>query len=295
MKDLAATFFVSLAFDFGRYALVACAVFATFWLWLGDRLHHRWLRPRAPETASMVREIRASVRTVLIFAVLGTVVVFGRRAGVFRIYLDPHRHGIPYLLATPLILIVLQDTYFYFMHRAMHHRWLYHAVHHEHHISRHTSPFTAYAFSPAEALAHGLFVPLVTLVLPAHVIAVFVFLAFMIVRNVLGHLAIELYPRGFVAHRLGAMHTTTTHHALHHLRPHTNFGLYFTWWDRALGTTDPTYERRFAEVTAPRGTAVEIATPASPVARLPLHRSALLATPSPSRLRCPAPAPTARP
>ena len=68
----------------------------------------------------------------------------------------------------------------------------------------------------------------------------------------LGHLAIELYSPGFVTSRLGRAHTTTTHHALHHARPGQNFGLYFTFWDRALGTTDPTYEARF-EAAAGRG------------------------------------------
>jgi sterol desaturase/sphingolipid hydroxylase (fatty acid hydroxylase superfamily) len=28
----------------------------------------------------------------------------------------------------------------------------------------------------------------------------------------------------------------------------TNYGLYFTWWDRAMGTTDRTYEETFDAV-----------------------------------------------
>ena len=151
-------------------------------------------------------------------------------------------------MGTIALLLVLQDAYFYWTHRAMHHRRLFRAVHHVHHLSRTPSPWAAYAFAPAEALVHAAFVPLVTLVVPVHELALFAFLAIMIARNVLGHLGVELLPAGALR-RIG-WSTTTTHHALHHHRPHGNYGLYFTWWDRLCGTTDPSYEATFATVTS---------------------------------------------
>lgn len=251
MNDVLARLWVSLAVDVGRYVLVAGPVFFVFWGLLGERLRSRWLRPGPPERAEMTREIKASMRTVVLFALVGVGVYVATKAGVLRVYTDVGRYGWAYLAVTPLVLIVLQDAYFYFTHRAMHHRLLFRAVHLEHHLSRHTTPFTSYAFSPVEALVHAAFVPLVTLVMPAHELALFVFLLFMVIRNVLGHLGIELYPAGFVTSRFFGVHTTTTHHALHHQRPNTNYGLYFTLWDRLLGTTDPTYEERFARATRP--------------------------------------------
>jgi sterol desaturase/sphingolipid hydroxylase (fatty acid hydroxylase superfamily) len=61
--------------------------------------------------------------------------------------------------------------------------------------------------------------------------------------------------------------TTVTHHDLHHARAGTNYGLWFTWWDRMMGTEDPTYYARFAEVIARRRGTVAQAEPkqASPV------------------------------
>jgi lathosterol oxidase len=253
MADLSRAFLVTLFFDAARYALVAIPAFAVFWIWRGEHLRARWLRPTPPDAAQSRRELLASLRTIVIFACVGTAVVAGRRAGVLRIYEDPREHGIAWLIATPFVLALLQDAYFYATHRAMHHPLLFRRVHLEHHLSRHTSPLTAYAFSPIEALVHAAFVPIVTLVMPAHQLAVFAFLAFMIVRNVVGHLGIEVFPRGFLATPLGALSTTTTHHALHHQRPGTGFGLYLTLWDRAFGTMDPTYDRRFAEVTEHAG------------------------------------------
>lgn len=253
MPDLAHAFLVTLAFDGGRYALAAIPAFVVFWIWRGERLRARWLRPSRPDAGSMRREILASLRTIVIFACVGTAVVAARSAGVLRIYTDPREHGLAWLIATPIVLALLHDAYFYATHRAMHHPLLYRRVHREHHLSRHTSPFTAYAFSPIEALVHAAFVPLVTLFVPTHVLAMFAFLAFMIVRNVIGHLGIEVFPAGFLGSPLGALSTTTTHHALHHLRPGAGFGLYLTIWDRVFGTMDPTYEQRFAEVTERAG------------------------------------------
>ena len=254
MRELVTVFLVSLSIDFGRYAVAAVPAFVVIWVLLPERLRARWLRPTPPDARSSRRELLASMRTVVIFALVGTGMFFGKRAGVFRVYDDVSSHGLAWACVTPFVLAFLQDAYFYFTHRLMHHRLLFRAVHLEHHRSRHTSPFTAYAFSPIEALVHAAFVPLVTLVVPTHEVALFVFLGFMIVRNVLGHAGVEIHRAAFPESRVGRELTTPTHHALHHLRPGTNFGLYLTLWDRLLATTDPTYEARFAEVTRPSET-----------------------------------------
>ena len=41
--------------------------------------------------------------------------------------------------------------------------------------------------------------------------------------------------------------TTVTHHDLHHAQAGWNYGLYFTWWDRMMGTEHPRYYEKFAE------------------------------------------------
>jgi sterol desaturase/sphingolipid hydroxylase (fatty acid hydroxylase superfamily) len=55
--------------------------------------------------------------------------------------------------------------------------------------------------------------------------------------------------------------TTVTHHDLHHAHAGTNFGLYFTFWDRIMGTEDPNYERAFALASGPHSTDERIAEP----------------------------------
>jgi len=61
---------------------------------------------------------------------------------------------------------------------------------------------------------------------------------------------VELYPAGWVDNRWTRWWNTTTHHDLHHSSGNTNFGLYFTWWDRWMGTEHPRYREEFRKVTA---------------------------------------------
>jgi sterol desaturase/sphingolipid hydroxylase (fatty acid hydroxylase superfamily) len=85
-----------------------------------------------------------------------------------------------------------------------------------HHRSTNPSPWAAYSFHPVEAVVEaGIFVVIV-FTIPAHGLALFAFLLYMIVRNVLGHLGIEFLPKNFLHNHWLRWHTTTTHHDLHH-------------------------------------------------------------------------------
>jgi Delta7-sterol 5-desaturase len=241
-----------LAFDTGRYVITASIAFGVFWVWRWEALAHRHIQPRRPSRKAILREIKYSASTVFVFAGVGVLVLHLDRAGITRKYTQVSDHGVPYLVASVVIAIVLHDAYFYWTHRAMHHPVLYKYFHRVHHLSTNPSPWAAYAFSPLEALVSALVVPAILLVLPMHELAVFSFLGFMIVMNVLGHLGIELYPRWFARSRWTRWLSTTTHHNLHHRDFHGNYGLYFTWWDRWMGTQQTHYQDTFEEVTRPR-------------------------------------------
>jgi len=247
-----------LTIDFLRYALTAGAVWLLVGPLLGRRLAGRRILQAACRPGQLRREFVYSLSTVVIFAANGVLVWLLAANGTVEIYTDVAKRGWAWWWASVALIIIAHDAYFYWTHRAMHHPALFRRVHRVHHLSHNPSPWAAYAFAPAEALVHALFVPLCLLVMPIHQYALFAFLAFMIVRNVLGHLGIELFPAWFVHRRISRWSTTTTHHGLHHARVRTNFGLYFTWWDRAMGTTDPTYEAAFAALLGADQLRVEV-------------------------------------
>jgi sterol desaturase/sphingolipid hydroxylase (fatty acid hydroxylase superfamily) len=71
----------------------------------------------------------------------------------------------------------------------------------------------------------------------------------MIVYNVYGHLGYELYPKGFHKTRIGRWINTSVNHNQHHQYFTGNYGLYFLFWDRILGTIRSDYDGRFEEAT----------------------------------------------
>ena len=167
-----------------------------------------------------------------------------RHHGVFTLYPDFETAGIGYLAISLAAIIVAHDAYFYWTHRLMHHPRLFRYFHRTHHRSVTPTPFAAYAFDIPEALLMALFTPLWLLLVPMHALGLFLFMAFMIVRNVMGHAGVELMPRALADSRWFGWINATTHHDLHHSSFHHNYGLYFTWWDRLMGTEHPAYREQ---------------------------------------------------
>lgn len=237
------------AVDGLRYAIPASIAFGVFWVWKWEALAHRRIQARRPSRKAFAREIRYSMLTTLIFAGVGWSIWHLQQAGIVEVYADVAERGWPYWFASIAIAIVIHDAYFYWTHRAMHHPRLFRAVHRVHHLSTSPSPWAAYAFGPLEAFVAALVLPVVLLVMPMHRFAVFTFLIYMIVMNVIGHLGIELYPKWFARSRWTRWMSTSTHHNLHHRDFEGNYGLYFTWWDRLMKTQHAQYQETFARVT----------------------------------------------
>lgn len=246
---------VVLLVDVLRYAIPVSLAFTIFWVWKWDALEHRRIQKRRPSRNAFHREILYSLSTILIFTAIGVATQDLHRAGALRLYDDVSTYGWAYWVASIGAAILIHDAYFYWTHRAMHHPKLFARFHRVHHLSTSPSPWASYSFAPLEAVVEGMVVPLTLLVMPMHQLAVFVFLVYMIAINVLSHLGIELFPRSFTRSRWTRWLVTSTHHNLHHRDFHGNYGLYFTWWDRLLGTQHAQYHETFAALTgAPANT-----------------------------------------
>jgi sterol desaturase/sphingolipid hydroxylase (fatty acid hydroxylase superfamily) len=118
----------------------------------------------------------------------------------------------------------------------MHNPKVFRKIHKVHHDSLVPSPWTAFSFHPWESLLEAIVVPVILLFLPVHPIVIGVYLIFMTLSSVINHLDIEIYPKVFMKSRLGKMFIGATHHHFHHAEFKTNFGLYFTFWDRFMNT-----------------------------------------------------------
>jgi sterol desaturase/sphingolipid hydroxylase (fatty acid hydroxylase superfamily) len=158
-------------------------------------------------------------------------------------------HGWTWYWVSIVVTIFLHDTYFYWTHRLMHHPRLFPIFHRVHHLSHNPSPWAAYAFNPAEAFVQAGILPLTALLMPIHPLAFATFMMWEITRNILGHCGYEFHPRWLMKTPL-KFFLTPTHHTMHHETMRGNYGIYFNFWDRLMGTNHPHYEARFMEVTS---------------------------------------------
>src|SRR5690242_18814895 len=129
MSELLRTYLDALpgmwAMDTARYGVAAAlmaGIVAVFWR---RGLARRKLQARQATGRDVRREILASLRAALIFALMGTIVVVGVRHGWLTIYTDFIAAGPLYLALSLAVMLVAHDAYFYWMHRAMHHRRLF--------------------------------------------------------------------------------------------------------------------------------------------------------------------------
>jgi len=247
-------FMANFVADGWRYFGTGLVLWGLLHVALRRRLAHR-LIAGWPTWRDLRRELAYSVSSLLVLTAANCAVLAGMVSGWFDAYEDPLKHGWPWLLASLPLLIVWHDTYFYWTHRLLHTRWLLRHVHGVHHRSREPSPWTAFSFHPLEILLQTGIVPITLAVVPVSQTVLLIFTIHYMVRSAHGHAAVETMPRGFARHWLGRHFATTTHHHLHHEMPTGNYSLWFTWWDRWMGTERPEYHARFDQATRPRALA----------------------------------------
>ena len=240
-------------FDFSRYAIAAGTMFAVlllFRVWAENRR----IQEKRARRSDYAREIFSSFRTVFFFGITTLATLALRELGIIRFTLQEFPLWLALFQAA--IMILVHDAYFYWSHRAMHSKRLFRATHLHHHKSRVPTPFTAYSFSIWEAIIEAAYVPLFLLVTSlmgfAYTgLALLLFIWIQISRNVMQHAGVEIHPAGWVDTKWLDWISTTTHHDLHHSGGNHNFGFYFTWWDRWMGTEHPQYKERFRAVAKP--------------------------------------------
>jgi sterol desaturase/sphingolipid hydroxylase (fatty acid hydroxylase superfamily) len=164
-------------------------------------------------------------------------------------YKDTSQHGWIYFWAAFPLMLLMHDTYFYWMHRVIHHPRLFKLVHLVHHRSMNPSPWAAYAFHPLEAFFESLIFVIFLFTIPITSWHLLIFFVISLLYNVYGHLGYELYPAGFNKHWLGKWLNTSVSHNLHHHYFKGNYGLYFLFWDRMMGTLRKDTDEAYGEVT----------------------------------------------
>ncbi len=187
------------------------------------------------------RELWYSFLTVIVFGLVNAALFGWEWFEHSRMYFDFAAYPGWWLWLSIPAMLLLHDTLFYWLHRAMHTRWLYGVMHSVHHDSVHPTAFAAYSFHPSEAIGEALIVVAIIYIIPVHPLAFLIFQTISTAYNVYGHCGREFYPAGMATHWLGRWINTSSAHALHHSHGRYNYSFYSLFWDRLMGTLDPAY------------------------------------------------------
>jgi sterol desaturase/sphingolipid hydroxylase (fatty acid hydroxylase superfamily) len=233
-----------------RYLLLSVGSFQVLWRWKRERFEALRIQRKFPPVEQLWKEVYWSISAFVMIAVAWGALY---QNGIFdrsKVYFAFHEHGVGYFLLSIATMMLVHDTYFYWSHRLMHWKPVFKLAHHVHHESVNPSPLAAFSFHPTETVIEALVVLTMPFVLPIHPAALGIFLFASHCMNAMGHLGYELFPPGFARGKVTGWVNTATHHNMHHQYFTSNYGLYFNFWDRLMGTNHPRYLETFERITA---------------------------------------------
>lgn len=232
-----------------------------FWKALKKRLQPWKIQLKTRVDARQIkRELKNALYTLAVGAALSCTVLYLSAQGYTKIYHDRAEHSLFFSLSGFFVLLLIDDTWFYWCHRLLHHPAVFRHVHAEHHKSIDVNPYSSLSFHFLEALLLTLWIIPVAFVFPIYAPALGLVQVWGLLDNLKSHLGYEVYPAGLNRSWLRFL-TSSTHHNLHHRRFNGNYGVHFRFWDRLLGTEFPDYEAEFDRIQARKKPPAPPATP----------------------------------
>ncbi len=231
-----------------RYFLVVAPFWFLFYFRTFSKIKSRQIYLELPGKKEQIFEIKWSLVSSVVFGLTGVLMGWLWQSGWTLVYLKFDQHSWIYFLASPLILAILHDVYFYWTHRLLHHPVLYRRYHSVHHASLRPSPWASFSFHPVESLINAMALPILILILPLHPVVILLHLTLMTLTAVNNHLGFELLPVNSQTNPFLKWIISGLHHAQHHKNFRYNYGLFFNWLDVLHETENPHYKREFSEI-----------------------------------------------
>ena len=169
--------------------------------------------------------------------------------GYTAIYTSWNAFPLWYIPLSFLGAMFIHETYYYWLHRWLHHPKVYKHIHKIHHDSVSTSVWTSFSFHPIESVLQAIIIPLMVMIIPMHLVVLLLMLLIMTISAIINHAGVEIYPSSWRKHILLKWLIGSTHHDLHHRRFTKNYGLYFTFWDIWMDTESAEFDERWNKAT----------------------------------------------
>jgi len=219
-----------------RFIVVAFGTYLIFYVAKIPFFKKIKIQQSYPTKKMLGYEIKHSFSNLLLLGFLSSIILLQFRYGFNQLYENFSDIGVLYYIGSIIVMMILHDTWFYWVHRLMHHPILYKTFHETHHKSINPSPFSSFSMDWTEMLVEFGIFPIIVLIIPMHITAfsIFVFIAFMF--NIIGHLGFEIIPKKVLATKIGSLINSGTKHNIHHSKFNYNYSYYFTFWDKIMHT-----------------------------------------------------------
>jgi len=179
----------------------------------------------------VAKEIGLSLASIPFMGVLTTPIILGEIYGYSKCYDNVEEYGMPFLILTIFTFLFFTDCGIYWIHRALHSKYLYFWCHKPHHWWKIPTPFASHAFHPVDGWAQSLPYHIYVFLFPTHkwtYLALFVFVNFWTISIHDGDYRVPGFFRPIL--------NGAAHHTDHHLLFNYNYGQFFTLWDRIGGS-----------------------------------------------------------
>jgi sterol desaturase/sphingolipid hydroxylase (fatty acid hydroxylase superfamily) len=228
------------------YFFIVSVIFVVVW-----KLGAKWFSGARIQASSRLNgtQLRREVLNSLITLAIGTVnaVVISSLYVSGKTKLTLEAWGVLPSLATLLALLLMNDGWFYFWHRLMHHPKLFKHVHAVHHRSIDVNPYSSYSFHALEAFILGAWVIPFLVFVPMSIPLLGGLQVIGLANNIMSHLGYEFFPRWLLRIPVLKFINTSTFHNQHHTAFNGNYGLMFRFWDVLFGTQVKGYEALFLQ------------------------------------------------
>src|ERR1044072_4475785 len=108
-----------------RYFVIAGVPFILFYKLLSNWFSQSKIQNRNAGIKDFVREILHSMQSTAVFAVIGYLVLFTPLQNYTQVYTDINAYPVWWIAISLILSLIIHDTYFYWMHRLLHHKKLF--------------------------------------------------------------------------------------------------------------------------------------------------------------------------
>lgn len=232
-----------------NYGIIAL-IYVVVWKLLKQRLKNWKIQLKDRVDARQIRaELRNSLFSLMVSTLLVFVIYLLKSYGYTKIYTNIEEYPKFFAYSGFFVFLLINDTWFYWVHRLLHHPRLFRYIHKVHHKSIDVNPFTSLSFHWAETFLLTVWIVPASMIFPMYVPVLALLQIFGFFDNIKSHLGYEFFP-GWWNKSLGKFMTSSTHHNMHHSKFNGNYGLHFRIWDRLSRTEFSDYEQTFDEIQA---------------------------------------------